>query len=230
MDNGVDDDDDVESEIRRQLDALTESDLEMEENADWTTCLGDLKGLDNVLAAAANDENVDSPVRLPESMVLYLSTIKGRHDDRIESELQDCNETLEKTNEQSNLADSLMERMKKEVGDHFSEEEILASRQAIIDLEKQEEASFQLFMQTFGDGINSSGHEPAQEIDEFKGLKEFMQKQQQMEQKRRAENEKRRQEMKEAELKIERERKQKEEEWKAEQQRLEQQQRVCQKN
>jgi hypothetical protein len=56
MDNGVDDDDDVESEIRRQLDALTESDLEMEENADWTTCLGDLKGLDNVLAAAANDE------------------------------------------------------------------------------------------------------------------------------------------------------------------------------
>ena len=74
-------------------------------------------------------QNVDSSVHLPESMVFYLSTIKGCHDDRIETELQDCNEALERTNIHSNLTDNLMERMKNELGDQFSEEEILMSRQ-----------------------------------------------------------------------------------------------------
>ena len=71
MDNGVDDDDDddIEAEIRRQLDALTESDLELEDDADWTTSLRDLAGLDNGLEDV-NDQ-VDNVCRSDAWRLVY---------------------------------------------------------------------------------------------------------------------------------------------------------------
>ena len=63
-------------------------------------------------------------------MVVYLTAIRGCHDERVERELQDWKQTIENVDIQSKTTDELLEeKLKLELGDQFSIKEVMMSKQ-----------------------------------------------------------------------------------------------------